>query len=315
MSLHSIQLSGIVASICASAIMVGCATTPPENTELNQAQAAYTSASNDPQVAQAAPKQLQSASTAIDHSVALQTSGAPQADVNHYAYLAIQQVAIARQLADADAAQAYIKQAGTQRDQMLLQASKQQTQQARMQTQDANAQAQQAQMQANSANAEAQAARAQTAIATAAAAQSQQQNVDLQQQLATLNAKQTNRGMVLTLGGVMFDTNKTDLKSGGAQSLDKLTQFLQNNPKRNVMVEGYTDSSGGAGYNQDLSQRRADAVKTALINDGINSQRIATKGFGESYPVASNDTASGRQQNRRVEIVISDANGDFPQTR
>lgn len=336
MKLHFIRSTGIVASVCASAIMVGCATTPPQNTELDQAQAAYTSASNDPKVAQAAPKQLQSASTAIDHSVALQTSGAPQADVDHYAYLAIRQVAIARQLADADAAQAYIKQAGKQRDHMLLQASKQQTLQAQMQTQDANAQAQQSQMQADSANAqarqsqmqadnanadaqnanaEAKAARAQTVTATAAAAQSQQQNADLQNQLDTLNAKQTNRGMVLTLGSVMFDTNKTDLKSGGAQSLDKLTQFMQNNPKRNVMVEGYTDSSGGAGYNQGLSQRRADAVRTALISDGINSQRIVTKGFGERYPVASNNTASGRQQNRRVEIVISDANGDFPQTR
>jgi len=329
MRLHSIRLSGIVASVCASALLVGCATTPPQDTEFDQAQAAYTSASNDPKVAQAAPKQLQKASAALDHSAALEKSGAPQADVDHYAYLTIQQVAIAQQLADADAAQAYIKQAGTQRDQMLLQASQQQTQQAQMRTQDAkaqaqqsqmqaqdaNAQAQQAQMQADSANAEAQDARMQTATATAQAEQSQQQNADLQQQLVALNAKQTNRGMVLTLSSVLFDTNKTDLKSGGAHSLDKLSQFMQDNPKRNVMVEGYTDSTGGADYNLGLSQRRADAVRSVLISDGIKPQRIATKGFGVEYPVASNDTTSGRQQNRRVEIVISDANGVFPQTR
>ena len=128
MRLHSVQLSGIVASICASALIVGCATAPPENTELNQAQAAYTSASNDPKVAQAAPKQLEKASAALDHSMALEKAGEPQADVDHYAYLAIQQVSIAQQLADADAAQAYIKQADTQRDHMLLHASQQQTQ-------------------------------------------------------------------------------------------------------------------------------------------------------------------------------------------
>jgi len=340
---HSIQLSGIVASICASALMVGCATTPPENTELDQAQAAYTSASNDPKVAQAAPKQLEKASAALNHSMALEKAGEPQADVDHYAYLTIQQVAIAQQLADADAAQTYIKQADTQRDHMLLHASQQQTQTAQLRTQDANARAQQSQMQAqdsnaqaqqaqmqaanantqaqqsqmraDSANADAQDARMQTAAATAQAAQSQQQNADLQQQLSALNAKQTNRGMVLTLGSVLFATDKTDMSSGGARSLDKLTHFMHDNPKRNVMVEGYTDSSGGSQYNQDLSQRRADAVQSALISDGINPQRIATKGYGEGYPVASNDTRSGRQQNRRVEIVISDANGDFPQAR
>jgi len=329
MKLHSIQLSGIAASICASALIVGCATTPPENSELNQAQAVYTSASNDPKVAQAAPKQLEKASAALDHSMALEKAGEPQADVDHYAYLTIQQVAIAQQLADADAAQAYIKQASTQRNHMLLQASQQQTQQAQMRTQDANAQAQQSQIQANnanaqaqqsqlqadSANAQAQDARMQTAAATDLAAQSQQQNADLQQQLTALNAKKTNRGMVLTLGSVLFATNKTAMSSGGARSLDKLTQFMHDNPKRNVMVEGYTDSSGGTEYNQGLSSRRADAVQSALISDGINPQRIATKGYGEGYPVASNDTRSGRQQNRRVEIVISDANGDFPQTR
>jgi outer membrane protein OmpA-like peptidoglycan-associated protein len=343
MKLHSVQLSGIVASICASALMVGCASTPPENTELDQAQAVYTSASNDPKVAQAAPKQLEKASAALDHSMALEKAGEPQADVDHYAYIAIQQVAIAQQLADADAAQAYIKQAGTQRDHMMLQASQQQTRQAQMRTQDADAQAQQSQMQAqdanvqaqqaqiqadnataqaqqsqqqaDSANADAQAARMQTATATAQAEKSQQQNADLQQQLAALNAKQTNRGMVLTLGSVLFATNETTLSSGGSSSLDKLTQFMHDNPKRNVMVEGYTDSSGGSEYNQDLSLRRADAVQSALVSDGINPQRIATKGYGEGYPVASNDSKSGRQQNRRVEIVISDANGDFPQTR
>ncbi|MHB8423859.1 MAG: OmpA family protein [Gammaproteobacteria bacterium] len=329
MRLHSIRLSGIAASVIASTLLIGCATTPPQDTEFDQAQAAYTSASNNPKVAQAAPKQLQRASAALDRSTALRKEGASRADVNHYAYLAIQQVAIARQLTAADAAQAYIKQAGEQRSRMLLQASQQQARQAQMRTENARAEARQAQMRTENARAEsrqaqmrtenarakARQAQMQTATATAQAEQAQQQNIKLQQQLAALNAKQTNRGMVLTLGSVLFGTNKADLKSGSARSLDKLAQFMRNNPKRNVMVEGYTDSTGSANYNLQLSQRRADAVRAALVSDGINPQRIVTKGFGMRYPVASNRTAAGRQQNRRVEIVISGANGNFPRMR
>jgi OOP family OmpA-OmpF porin len=75
-------------------------------------------------------------------------------------------------------------------------------------------------------------------------------------------------------------------------------------PDRKVLIEGHTDSSGSASYNSDLSQRRANAVEALLINQGVDPTRIVARGYGESYPVATNDTAAGRQQNRRVEIVI-----------
>lgn len=143
----------------------------------------------------------------------------------------------------------------------------------------------------------------------------QQQNMQLQKQLAALKAKQTNRGLVLTLGNVLFALNKADLQPGGVRIVDRLAQFMQQYPKRNVMIEGYTDSTGAADYNQQLSERRATSVRDALVADGINPQRIVTKGFGEQYPVATNSTAAGRQQNRRVEIVISDDNGDFQKSR
>jgi outer membrane protein OmpA-like peptidoglycan-associated protein len=315
MKRQSIHLAGIAASLCAGALLTGCASTPPANTELTRAQLAYSSASSDSNVVQAAPAQLRKASVDIDQATALQKDGAAQVDVDHYAYLAIQEIGIAQQLASADSSQAYIKQAGTQRNQMLLQASQQQTQQAQMRTQDAEVQAKQAQIQADTANAAAQDAHTQAAAVTAQAGQYQQQNAVLQQQLATLNAKQTNRGMVLTLGSVLFDVNKTNLKPGGTRSLDKLAQFMQNNPKRNVMVEGYTDSSGSTDANLALSQRRADAVQSALISNGITPQRITTKGYGVEDPVAGKASKSGRQQNRRVEIVISDANGDFSKAR
>ena len=121
-----------------------------------------------------------------------------------------------------------------------------------------------------------------------------------------LNAKQTDRGMTISLGDVLFDTAKSQLKPGGAREVKKLAQFLRENPQRNISIEGFTDSQGSEEYNLSLSDRRADAVKSELIDNGIESQRIVSKGFGESYPVADNNTSAGRQMNRRVEIVISD---------
>lgn len=123
-----------------------------------------------------------------------------------------------------------------------------------------------------------------------------------------LNAKQTDRGMTVTLGDVLFDTGKAQLKSGSERSLQKLAQFLKDNPKRSVSVEGFTDSVGGEEYNQQLSERRAQAVMQSLVGLGVEPERIAASGYGKAFPVAGNDTAAGRQLNRRVEIVISDDN-------
>jgi outer membrane protein OmpA-like peptidoglycan-associated protein len=123
-----------------------------------------------------------------------------------------------------------------------------------------------------------------------------------------LKAKSTDRGMVITLGDVLFDTGKSELKTGGMRTLQKLSAFLNQNPERQVMIEGFTDSVGGEEYNQGLSERRAEAVRAALADLGISSDRINARGYGKNYPVADNSTAAGRQLNRRVEVVISKDN-------
>ncbi len=123
-------------------------------------------------------------------------------------------------------------------------------------------------------------------------------------QLQELNAKMTNRGLVLTLGDVLFATDQAQLMPGAARAMDKLIHFLQDNPDRKVLIEGHTDNVGNTAYNIDLSLRRADAVARALRLGGISDDRIVTKGYGERYPVVANTSAAGRQQNRRVEIVI-----------
>ena len=131
----------------------------------------------------------------------------------------------------------------------------------------------------------------------------------LQSELDALKAKSTERGLVLTLGDVLFDTGRADLNSGAARKLDQLSQFLTEHPDRRVEIDGFTDSVGGDAYNQDLSQRRADAVKNPLVLRGIDGSRIGTQGYGKEFPVASNADASGRQLNRRVEVVIGGENG------
>jgi outer membrane protein OmpA-like peptidoglycan-associated protein len=132
-----------------------------------------------------------------------------------------------------------------------------------------------------------------------------------QRLLDELNAKKTDRGMVITLSDVLFNVDKAQLKSSGVRNVQKLADFLAQYPEYKVSVEGHTDSTGSDEHNQDLSERRADSVKSALINDGIGSDRIATAGYGESSPIASNDDAGSRQLNRRVEIILSDANGNI----
>jgi outer membrane protein OmpA-like peptidoglycan-associated protein len=138
-----------------------------------------------------------------------------------------------------------------------------------------------------------------------AAANSEQQSAELQRQIDALHAKPTDRGLVLTLGDVLFTTGKADLKSGATGNLNKLAAFLDKYPDRNVAIQGYTDSVGSEDYNQALSERRAESVKSYLTAQGIGATRLVASGKGRSEPVADNDSAAGRQQNRRVEVVIS----------
>lgn len=141
-------------------------------------------------------------------------------------------------------------------------------------------------------------------MARQGAAAAQLQNVELQRQIAELNAKETERGLVITLGDLLFATGKSQLREGASNHLDKLAAFLRENPERTVMIEGHTDNVGSDELNDALSRQRADTVKSYLVGQGIASSRLDASGKGEGSPVASNDTASGRQQNRRVEIII-----------
>lgn len=219
----------------------------------------------------------------------------PQRDLalsQHLVLVADRQVNIAWALAQSQQAQDQQQLLLKARDEARLSSR---TREADLAHQDAS----QARQQAELARSDANMARAETQSA-------EQQAAELQAQINLLNAKATERGWVVTLGDVLFDTGKANLKSSTSQHLTNLAQFLGKYPGRGALIEGHTDSVGAEDYNQGLSQRRADSVRNFLQNQGIASSRLSSSGKGEALPVASNDSASGRQQNRRVEVIITE---------
>lgn len=289
----------------AAVLLAACVSVPVTNPGLDEARALYGRAAGDADVARSAPLELRSAQQALTRAEAALKSGEDMATVEHYAYLARQRSATALQAGEIAMAEQAVAASGSERDRILMQARSREADKALSQAEQERAASERARMQAQASSADAEAAR-KAAAAQLAAAQSAEAKADrLQSQLSALEAKQTERGMVLTLGDVLFDTGQAELKPGAFSTIDRLASFMRENPERTLAVEGYTDSVGGEAYNLSLSQRRADAVRAALLARGVDGARITTSGLGKASPVASNDTASGRQRNRRVEIVIS----------
>lgn len=263
--------------IAAALSLAACASpVPPES--LVSAENAYAAASSDPEVAKNAPVMLYEAKKELDRAQQTWQAGAEDPRVDHYAYLAQKRVEIARELASKRAADAEAAALSRERDQTVIEARGRQVDTARIE-------------------AEAARKREQEALATAA---------DLERQLEELQAKKTERGAVVTLGDVLFDFDRATLRSGAQQNLYRLVTFLNDDPERELLIEGHTDSVGSESYNLDLSQRRAQSVRDFLASNGIAASRMAVRGFGKARPIASNESDAGRQQNRRVEVVILD---------
>jgi outer membrane protein OmpA-like peptidoglycan-associated protein len=138
----------------------------------------------------------------------------------------------------------------------------------------------------------------------AAAAMSAKAAEEMQRQIDELEAEATERWLVLTLGDVLFATGSAALQGGSNRNLEKLVDFLNTYPDRDVLIEGHTDNVGSAQFNQALSLQRAESVRRYLTDHGIQNRRLTVAGLGLERPVAGNDSAMGRQQNRRVEVII-----------
>ncbi|GGY86302.1 OmpA family protein [Pseudoduganella plicata] len=269
-----------------------CSSTPVTTSTLDQARSDYTAAQNGA-VAQHAPNEFKAATEALN---AANTAAANREDlskVDQLASLAKTKIATAQEVARTRLAES------------SLSSSKQEQERVRLQARTAEAEA--ARRNAEQAQRDAEAAKARAEQATAATRDAQAQTQALAAQLAELQAKQTERGMVVTLGDVLFNTDQAVLTSGGMSTVQKLANILRENPDRTVLVEGFTDSTGSTAHNLELSQRRAEAVRAALAQMGVERNRVETRGYGEAYPVAGNNTAGDRQLNRRVEIVLSEA--------
>lgn len=130
------------------------------------------------------------------------------------------------------------------------------------------------------------------------------ERTQLGQEMAELGARDTDRGYVLTLSDIQFRTDEAALTADTMRKLYPLVTLLKANAKQDIVIEGYTDSSGARDYNQELSEQRAMAVRDFFISTDVDPQRIIARGYGEADPVASNATEAGRRENRRVEIIV-----------
>ena len=256
---------------------VSCSTTQDKPSALQEVQADYERVASQPFVQQFAPEELDAAERAVTQTENAWQEDADEEFVRHYAYIAERRIAIAEEAGKQGRAENAIDNAETERQQVLLNVRE-------TQAQSAQTRAEQAEQRAR---------------------ELEQTLADLESEMETIKTEKTSEGIVLTLQDILFDTNEANLKSNAAATLDKVAAFLNNYEQRQLEIKGYTDSTGSDGYNQELSERRAKSVEEALVARGVTPGRIDTRGFGERNPVASNDTPFGRQQNRRVEILIA----------
>jgi outer membrane protein OmpA-like peptidoglycan-associated protein len=275
----------LIAIAVTAALVVGCASAPKKPAGSEQVRAKLTALQNDAALAGQAPVATKAAEAAV---VQAEISQPDLALAAHRVYIADRKVDTAR-------AQAETKAAEDRRT-----ALNEQSEKARL---DARTR------EADLARTDATAARGAANAAQLSADASQQQAAELQRQLEILQARPTDRGLVLTLGDTLFATGKSEIKSGATANLDRLGDFLTEYPDRSASIEGFTDSVGSEDSNQVLSEHRAESVKRYLIRQGVQSERLSSAGRGENAPVADNESAEGRQQNRRVEVTISQAEG------
>lgn len=282
-------------TLLATAVAAGCSSVP--NASLIDAHNSYNNARINADVSTLAELEMKQASDTLKKADDAYAKDDDDESVTHLAYIANQQVAIAQVTAKRKTAEKAVNSAEAKRNEVRLDAR----------TAEADAAKRQAAASQQTVDRQA------TELVIAGINSERDEALIAQQEILInqLNAKKTARGLVITLGDVLFRTNKAQLQSGGMRNVDKIGDFLKEYPDYKVLVEGYTDSRGSDELNQELSDRRAYAVRTALVDAGVNSDRVRTRGYGEEYPVANNDTASSRQLNRRVEIIMSDEKGNI----
>lgn len=319
-----------LSTLALAATLAACSSTPAHNPALEAARSQLGVAQNNPDVGRLAAPELARAVDALRSADRASVASEPLVAVNHLAYLTAQRVRIAQDTASARSAQETLASAGAERDRLVLAMRTAEADSAQRALVTSTAQTEAAQRALVQRGAEADAARRDLAVAQDASARksaelaaadataqlarerererqlrADQQLGELEMQLRELNARKTERGMVVTLGDVLFDTGRSELQTRSALDMGRLAEVFRRNPSRQALIEGHTDSIGSADANHALSQRRADAVMSALVSLGVSREQLRTEARGQDTPAASNDTAAGRQMNRRVEIIFA----------
>jgi outer membrane protein OmpA-like peptidoglycan-associated protein len=277
-----------IISVVAAFVITSCATTPKMAPGAAEVRTKLTELKSNPQLADQAPVEIREAEAAV--LTAEQPVGTDAALSEHRVYMADRKVEIAMANASTRYAEGQRAVLSQKRDDVRLDARTREADQAQRRAAESES-----------------ASEAASAAAVVAAADAASNEAELQRQIDLLEAEATDRGLVLTLGDVLFATGRSDLKPGRNNTLDKLVVFLNEYPDRNAAIEGHTDDVGSLEMNQVLSQQRADSVKSYIVQQGIQSGRLVASGMGETQPIADNQSASGRQQNRRVEVIIKNS--------
>lgn len=267
----------IILSVAIAAVLSACSATPDRNETLEQARALVQQVESSPRAGIAAAD-IAHARTSLDAANRLAESRSRIADMEYEATNAMLSAQIANEKILTAEANEAVANGTVQRQAVLIQARERDVQKSTAQADDSRRQATASQARVDS----------------------------LETELADLKLKKTERGLVLTLGDVMFDTGQSTLQPGAYATLDRLATALRQQSGRKVLIEGHTDNVGSSDNNQGLSERRAQSVQTGLMQRGVEHSQITALGKGEDFPIAGNDTAAGRQSNRRVELIFTD---------
>lgn len=268
--------SPIILSLAIATLLGACSSAPPRNESLEMARTVVPEVERSARAGIAAAD-IAHARKSLDAANRLAETKAKPSDIDYEATNAVISAQIAGEKILTAEANEEVARGSAQRQTVLAQARERDSQRSAAQASDSRRQAEASELRADS----------------------------LEAQLADLKVKKTERGLVLTLGDVLFDTGLATLKPGAYGTLDRLSMALQENPGRKVLIEGHTDNVGSDASNQALSERRAYSVQTALTQRGVAREQITAFGKGENFPIASNDSADGRQSNRRVELIFT----------
>ena len=300
---HMPRVAGSITLSFAALALISCQAVSVQDPAVDSARLELTQLQNNPLLANQAPAAIQDAQDAVEAAEKPQKDAAVKA---HLAYLANNKVRTAHALASTRYDENQLKAAASSREKVRLDARTQEADQANAQAESSRIQAENAEQKVVIAEQKTIAADQKTSLAEQKAGDVGARNSSLEKELADLHARKTEKGTVLTFSDVLFATGKSDIKAGAMANFDRLADALKKQEDSRITIEGHTDSVGSDALNVALSQRRAESVRTYLIGRGIAAERISAAGKGSAFPVTSNASASGRQKNRRVEVIIED---------